>query len=214
MHDAQSAPTAFLVRRSLGGIVRFSLFPLSRLASSPPSFVSSSLPSHLSSHSRVTQSNVESNGRFLCNLAAACCGPGNGPHGHSCGRGGAGDHQRTRTRSRTRPCDRARPRTGSAAGGRRRRGRRPNLRSSLALVPQDARLIDTSAGFRRRVDRRAHVENACTHGTLDQTANRMLSSSYTASLASSAVDYPVEHGRRYHAFRPGSELYSPPLPSS
>ncbi|KXH27634.1 methyltransferase [Colletotrichum salicis] len=29
-------------------------------------------------------------------------------------------------------------------------------------------------------------------------------SSYTASLASSAVDYPIEFGRRYHAFRPGA----------
>ncbi|OHE95153.1 methyltransferase [Colletotrichum orchidophilum] len=29
-------------------------------------------------------------------------------------------------------------------------------------------------------------------------------SSYTASLASSAVDYPTEFGRRYHAFRPGA----------
>ncbi|KAF5499741.1 putative methyltransferase tdiE [Colletotrichum fructicola] len=27
---------------------------------------------------------------------------------------------------------------------------------------------------------------------------------YTASLASSSVDYPIEYGRRYHAFRPGS----------
>ncbi|KAF3807765.1 N-methyltransferase tcpN [Colletotrichum gloeosporioides] len=31
-------------------------------------------------------------------------------------------------------------------------------------------------------------------------------SSYTASLASSAVDYPIEYGRRYHAFRPGSYI--------
>ncbi|KAJ3944850.1 uncharacterized protein N0V96_004867 [Colletotrichum fioriniae] len=30
------------------------------------------------------------------------------------------------------------------------------------------------------------------------------SSSYTASLSSSVVDYPIEYGRRYHAFRPGS----------
>ncbi|CCF40818.1 methyltransferase [Colletotrichum higginsianum] len=29
-------------------------------------------------------------------------------------------------------------------------------------------------------------------------------STYTASLTSSAVDYPTEYGRRYHAFRPGS----------
>ncbi|KAF4900228.1 Secondary metabolism regulator LAE1 [Colletotrichum fructicola] len=28
-------------------------------------------------------------------------------------------------------------------------------------------------------------------------------SNYTASLASSVVDYPIEYGRRYHAFRPG-----------
>ncbi|KAK1640153.1 methyltransferase domain-containing protein [Colletotrichum phormii] len=33
-------------------------------------------------------------------------------------------------------------------------------------------------------------------------------SSYTASLASSVVDYPVEHGRRYHAFR-GGAYYAP-----
>ncbi|GKT65301.1 UMTA methyltransferase family protein [Colletotrichum tofieldiae] len=30
------------------------------------------------------------------------------------------------------------------------------------------------------------------------------SSSYTASLTSSVVDYPIEYGRRYHAYRPGS----------
>ncbi|TID01475.1 Secondary metabolism regulator LAE1 [Colletotrichum higginsianum] len=29
---------------------------------------------------------------------------------------------------------------------------------------------------------------------------------YTASLSSSVVDYPVEYGRRYHAFRPGSYI--------
>ncbi|KAF6807959.1 methyltransferase [Colletotrichum musicola] len=29
-------------------------------------------------------------------------------------------------------------------------------------------------------------------------------SSFTASLASSAMDYPLEHGRRYHAFRSGT----------
>lgn len=28
-------------------------------------------------------------------------------------------------------------------------------------------------------------------------------SSYATSLASSVVDYPYEHGRRYHAFRAG-----------
>ncbi|KAK1759142.1 secondary metabolism regulator LAE1 [Echria macrotheca] len=33
-------------------------------------------------------------------------------------------------------------------------------------------------------------------------------SSYTRPLTSSALDYPIEHGRRYHAFRPGS--YSMP----
>ncbi|OLN81544.1 Phosphoethanolamine N-methyltransferase [Colletotrichum chlorophyti] len=32
-------------------------------------------------------------------------------------------------------------------------------------------------------------------------------SSYTASLTSSAVDYPEEYGRRYHAFREGSYQY-------
>ncbi|KAK1535526.1 methyltransferase domain-containing protein [Colletotrichum paranaense] len=31
-------------------------------------------------------------------------------------------------------------------------------------------------------------------------------SSYTASLSSSVVDYPTEHGRRYHAFRSGTPL--------
>ncbi|KAF4811513.1 putative methyltransferase tdiE [Colletotrichum siamense] len=33
-------------------------------------------------------------------------------------------------------------------------------------------------------------------------------SSYTASLSSSVVDYPVEHGRTYHAFRSGA-YYAP-----
>ncbi|KAF6796375.1 methyltransferase [Colletotrichum sojae] len=37
----------------------------------------------------------------------------------------------------------------------------------------------------------------------------MPSSSYTASLASSAVDYPIEYGRRYHAFRPGFAILTP-----
>ncbi|KXH66342.1 UMTA methyltransferase [Colletotrichum salicis] len=31
-------------------------------------------------------------------------------------------------------------------------------------------------------------------------------SNYTASLSSSVVDYPMEYGRRYHAFRPGSYI--------
>ncbi|KAK2736612.1 methyltransferase [Colletotrichum kahawae] len=33
---------------------------------------------------------------------------------------------------------------------------------------------------------------------------------YTASLTSSVVDYPTEYGRRYHAFRQGDQLLSPP----
>ncbi|KAL0931976.1 UMTA methyltransferase [Colletotrichum truncatum] len=32
-------------------------------------------------------------------------------------------------------------------------------------------------------------------------------SQYTASLSSSIIDYPVEYGRRYHAFRPGSYAF-------
>lgn len=32
------------------------------------------------------------------------------------------------------------------------------------------------------------------------------SSSYTASLTSSVINYPMEHGRRYHAYRSGREL--------
>ncbi|KAK1545780.1 UMTA methyltransferase [Colletotrichum paranaense] len=31
-------------------------------------------------------------------------------------------------------------------------------------------------------------------------------SNYTASLSSSVIDYPMEYGRRYHAFRPGSYI--------
>lgn len=30
---------------------------------------------------------------------------------------------------------------------------------------------------------------------------RYLRSSFTASLSSSVVDYPIEHGRRYHAYQ-------------
>ncbi|KAF6802657.1 umta methyltransferase family protein [Colletotrichum sojae] len=37
-------------------------------------------------------------------------------------------------------------------------------------------------------------------------------SSYSTSLASSAVDYPTEHGRRYHAFRRGGESCDGPVP--
>lgn len=37
-------------------------------------------------------------------------------------------------------------------------------------------------------------------GGLCLTLNR---ASYTASIGSSAFDYPVEHGRRYHAYRQG-----------
>ncbi|KAF6844992.1 UMTA methyltransferase family protein [Colletotrichum musicola] len=40
--------------------------------------------------------------------------------------------------------------------------------------------------------------------TIDETI-----STYTASLTSSVIDYPREHGRRYHAFRPGAY----PLPN-
>jgi len=32
-------------------------------------------------------------------------------------------------------------------------------------------------------------------------------SAFTASLTSSVIDYPVEHGRRYHAFRAGSKYF-------
>ncbi|PKS08397.1 hypothetical protein jhhlp_005341 [Lomentospora prolificans] len=39
------------------------------------------------------------------------------------------------------------------------------------------------------------------------------SSTYTASIASSVVNYPVEHGRRYHAYRSGSELDEAQLPA-
>ncbi|KXH66660.1 methyltransferase domain-containing protein [Colletotrichum salicis] len=39
-------------------------------------------------------------------------------------------------------------------------------------------------------------------------ANKGVRSSYTASLASSVVNYPVEHGCRYHAFR-GGAYYAP-----
>ena len=37
--------------------------------------------------------------------------------------------------------------------------------------------------------------------------SRVSRSSYTASLSSSVVDYPVEHGRRYHAYRKDQYLY-------
>ncbi|WDK12919.1 methyltransferase domain-containing protein [Colletotrichum graminicola] len=38
----------------------------------------------------------------------------------------------------------------------------------------------------------------------DKECSGILSSSYTASLTSSVVDYPTEYGRRYHAFRAGA----------
>lgn len=38
---------------------------------------------------------------------------------------------------------------------------------------------------------------------------RANSSNYTASLTSSVVEYPVEHGRRYHAYRAGSKSENP-----
>ncbi|KAK2018692.1 methyltransferase domain-containing protein [Colletotrichum eremochloae] len=43
---------------------------------------------------------------------------------------------------------------------------------------------------------------------LDETASNIDEriSTYTASLSSSVVDYPLENGRRYHAFRAGSYL--------
>ncbi|SPO03565.1 related to methyltransferase [Cephalotrichum gorgonifer] len=40
----------------------------------------------------------------------------------------------------------------------------------------------------------------------DPTLDGQLSS-FTASLSSSVLDYPVEHGRRYHAYRKGSYLF-------
>ena len=39
-------------------------------------------------------------------------------------------------------------------------------------------------------------------------------SSYTASLTSSVLAYPTEHGRRYHAYRPGRTHLSLPLRQS
>ncbi|KAF4838638.1 Secondary metabolism regulator LAE1 [Colletotrichum tropicale] len=46
----------------------------------------------------------------------------------------------------------------------------------------------------------ANEENNTDEGaTIDERLSQ-----YTASLSSSVVDYPVEYGRRYHAFRPGS----------
>ncbi|KAI8281161.1 Secondary metabolism regulator LAE1 [Colletotrichum sp. SAR11_57] len=38
----------------------------------------------------------------------------------------------------------------------------------------------------------------------DDSANEDQLSSYTASLTSSVIDYPIENGRRYHAYRAGS----------
>ncbi|KAF7553975.1 hypothetical protein G7046_g6944 [Stylonectria norvegica] len=47
------------------------------------------------------------------------------------------------------------------------------------------------------------VDNEPTPSETDSAFDDQLSS-YTASLTSSVVNYPMEHGRRYHAFREGS----------
>jgi hypothetical protein len=49
----------------------------------------------------------------------------------------------------------------------------------------------------------APTENATDDA--DSAIDQQLST-YTASLTSSVVDYPFEHGRRYHAFRGGSYI--------
>ncbi|KAK2061987.1 S-adenosyl-L-methionine-dependent methyltransferase [Colletotrichum caudatum] len=42
------------------------------------------------------------------------------------------------------------------------------------------------------------------YATDDAASMDEMISNYTASLTSSVVDYPIEYGRRYHAYRPGS----------
>ncbi|MBE3046101.1 hypothetical protein IMZ48_26895 [Candidatus Bathyarchaeota archaeon] len=44
------------------------------------------------------------------------------------------------------------------------------------------------------------------YATLSNDVLMRIRSSYTASLSSSVVDYPVEHGRRYHAYKRGVYL--------
>ncbi|KAK1981328.1 methyltransferase domain-containing protein [Colletotrichum cereale] len=51
------------------------------------------------------------------------------------------------------------------------------------------------------------AEDGTDGSTMDEVISQA-SSTFTASLASGAVDYPVEYGRRYHAFRPGGSYIS------
>ncbi|KAE9576688.1 hypothetical protein CGMCC3_g7027 [Colletotrichum fructicola] len=61
----------------------------------------------------------------------------------------------------------------------------------------DPRALPGSAEEERPLE--VDQDNADADSTIDERI-----SSYTATLTSSVLNYPEEHGRRYHAYRPGS----------
>ncbi|KAF6821797.1 umta methyltransferase family protein [Colletotrichum plurivorum] len=77
--------------------------------------------------------------------------------------------------------------------------------SLISITPSESSL--TIWADRRSLDRRANVRKSPERNTPQElVVECRYSSSYSTSLASSAVDYPTEHGRRYHAFRRGAYI--------
>ncbi|UQC88540.1 methyltransferase domain-containing protein [Colletotrichum lupini] len=74
-----------------------------------------------------------------------------------------------------------------------------NDRSETASPNREQALTSANEAATLEVDDTASI-NASGSSISDQI------STYTASLTSSAIDYPTEYGRRYHAFRAGAYL--------
>ena len=83
---------------------------------------------------------------------------------------------------------------------------RIRTRSPSANLLLTTSCVDCKTGNRSRLGHRRKTVSfailALSHS--DEISKQAKSSAYTASLSSSVVDYPVEHGRTYNAFRAGS----------
>ncbi|KAJ0147319.1 hypothetical protein CTA2_818, partial [Colletotrichum tanaceti] len=71
-----------------------------------------------------------------------------------------------------------------------------NPRTSMSRPTAPRQLMNDCKQAPTSQDRPSHVPDTA----------QLCSANYTATLSSSVVDYPVEYGRRYHAFRPGSYI--------
>ncbi|KAF9871153.1 methyltransferase domain-containing protein [Colletotrichum karsti] len=83
------------------------------------------------------------------------------------------------------------------------------LRSNTASPAKSKTASPTEAESSEPTSAQAGIEVDDTVADNDSVLDDQLSiSAYTASLTSSVVNYPTEHGRRYHAFRSGA-YYGP-----